>query len=54
MSLLENSREITPIETLPGPLEAEWKQIILPRVLSTMDLSLIGNVDERRVRTQIK
>ena len=54
MTRLESSREITPIESLPGPLEAEWKQIILPRVLSTMDLSMIGNVDERRVRTQIR
>ncbi len=54
MSRLETSREITPLESLPGPLEAEWKQIILPRVLSTLDLSMIGHVDDRRVRTQIR
>jgi len=54
MSRLESSREIAQIESVPGPLEAEWKQIILPRVLSTLDLSMIGNVDERRVRMQIR
>ena len=54
MTPLENSRELTPIESMPGPLEAEWKQLILPRVLSTLDLSMIGNVDERRVRMQIR
>jgi pilus assembly protein CpaF len=54
MSPLEISRDVTPIESTPGPLETEWKQIILPRVLSTLDLSMIGNVDERRVRTQIR
>jgi pilus assembly protein CpaF len=54
MSSLEISRDVTPIESTPGPLETEWKQIILPRVLSTLDLSMIGNVDERRVRTQIR
>jgi len=54
MSRLESSREIAQIESVPGRLEAEWKQIILPRVLSTLDLSMIGNVDERRVRMQIR
>ena len=54
MSRLESSREIAQIESVPGPLEAEWKQIILPRVLTTLDLSMIGNVDERRVRMQIR
>jgi pilus assembly protein CpaF len=54
MSPLEISRDVTPIESTPGPLETEWKQIILPRVLSTLDLSMIGNVDEKRVRTQIR
>jgi pilus assembly protein CpaF len=51
---LESSRELASIESTPGPLEAEWKQLILPRVLSTLDLSMIGNVDERRVRMQIR
>jgi pilus assembly protein CpaF len=54
MNRLESSREIAKIESLPGPLEAEWKQIILPRVLSTLDLSMIGHVEERRVRIQIR
>lgn len=54
MTPLENSRELAQIESMPGPLEAEWKQLILPRVLSTLDLSMIGNVDERRVRMQIR
>lgn len=54
MTPLESSRELASIESTPGPLEAEWKQLILPRVLSTLDLSMIGNVDERRVRMQIR
>lgn len=54
MTPLESSRELAQIESIPGPLEAEWKQLILPRVLSTLDLSMIGNVDERRVRMQIR
>jgi pilus assembly protein CpaF len=54
MSVTEISKSVVPAEHLPGPLEAEWKQIILPRVLSTLDLSMIGNVDDRRVRAQIR
>ena len=54
MNRVSSSRDIEPVEATPGPLEAEWKQIILPRVLSTLDLSMIGNVDERRVRMQIR
>lgn len=54
MNRVTASRDIEPIDVPPGPLEAEWKQIILPRVLSTLDLSMIGHVDERRVRTQIR
>lgn len=37
-----------------SPLEAEWKQMILPRVLGILDLSIIGTVDERRTRAQIR
>jgi pilus assembly protein CpaF len=37
-----------------SPLEAEWKQLILPRVLGTLDLSMIGIVDEKRARAQIR
>jgi pilus assembly protein CpaF len=44
----------TDINSTSGPLEAEWKQMILPRVLGTLDLSLIGTVDEKRVRSQIR
>ena len=54
MSVTDISKSVVPAEHVPGPLEAEWKQIILPRVLSTLDLSMIGNVDERRVRAQIR
>ena len=54
MSVTDISKSVVPAEYVPGPLEAEWKQIILPRVLSTLDLSMIGNVDERRVRAQIR
>lgn len=50
----ELTRSIVPGETASGPLEAEWKQIILPRVLGTLDLSMIGSVDEKRVRSQIR
>jgi pilus assembly protein CpaF len=41
-------------DTDASPLEAEWKQLILPRVLSTLDLSAIGTVDENRARSQIR
>lgn len=37
-----------------SPLEAEWKQMILPRVLGTLDLSMIGTVEEKRTRAQIR
>jgi pilus assembly protein CpaF len=37
-----------------SPLEAEWKQLILPRVLGTLDLSMIGMIDEKRARAQIR
>jgi pilus assembly protein CpaF len=37
-----------------SPLEAEWKQVILPRVLGTLDLSMIGTVEEKRTRAQIR
>lgn len=37
-----------------SPLEAEWKQIILPRVLGTLDLSMLGMIDEKRARAQIR
>lgn len=37
-----------------SPLEAEWKQMILPRVLGTLDLSMIGMIDEKRARAQIR
>jgi pilus assembly protein CpaF len=37
-----------------SPLEAEWKQLILPRVLGTLDLSMIGMIDEKRARAQLR
>lgn len=37
-----------------SPLEAEWKQVILPRVLGTLDLSMIGTVEEKQTRAQIR
>jgi pilus assembly protein CpaF len=37
-----------------SPLEAEWTQLILPRVLGTLDLSMIGMIDEKRARAQIR
>jgi pilus assembly protein CpaF len=37
-----------------SPLEEEWKQLILPRVLGTLDLSMIGMIDEKRARAQIR
>jgi pilus assembly protein CpaF len=37
-----------------SPLEAEWKQLILPRVLGTLDLSMIGMIEEKRARAQIR
>lgn len=54
MNLSEVTRSIVPGEAVSGPLEAEWKQLILPRVLGTLDLSMIGTVDEKRVRAQIR
>ena len=54
MNLTEVAKNIVPAEHVAGPLEAEWKQIILPRVLGTLDLSMIGTVDEKRVRAQIR
>jgi len=41
-------------DTEVSPLEAEWKQLILPKVLGTLDLSMIGMIDEKRSRTQIR
>ena len=41
-------------DTEVSPLEAEWKQLILPKVLGTLDLSMIGTIDEKRSRTQIR
>jgi pilus assembly protein CpaF len=54
MNLSEVTRSIVPGEAASGPLEAEWKQLILPRVLGTLDLSMIGSVDDKRVRAQIR
>jgi pilus assembly protein CpaF len=54
MNVSEVTRSIVPGEAASGPLEAEWKQLILPRVLGTLDLSMIGSVDEKRVRAQIR
>jgi dienelactone hydrolase len=33
-------------DTEVSPLEAEWKQLILPKVLGTLDLSMIGMIDQ--------
>jgi len=41
-------------DTEVSPLEAEWKQLILPKVLGTLDLSMIGMIDEKRSRMQIR
>ena len=41
-------------DTEVSSLEAEWKQLILPKVLGTLDLSMIGMIDEKRSRTQIR
>jgi pilus assembly protein CpaF len=37
-----------------SPLEAQWKQLVLPRVLGTLDLSMIAVIDEKRARVQIR
>ena len=41
-------------ESEVSPLEAQWKQLVLPRVLGTLDLSMIAVIDEKRARVQIR
>ena len=41
-------------ESEVSPLEAQWKQLVLPRVLGTLDLSMIAVIDEKRARLQIR
>ena len=41
-------------ESEASPLEAQWKQLVLPRVLGTLDLSMIAVIDEKRARVQIR
>jgi pilus assembly protein CpaF len=43
-----------PSESEVSPLEAEWRQLILPRVLATLDLSMIGMIEDKRARAQIR
>jgi len=44
--------DLTELEV--SPLEAQWKQLVLPRVLGTLDLSMIAVIDEKRARLQIR
>jgi pilus assembly protein CpaF len=54
MNMIDTSATLTHADHVPSPLEAEWKQIILPRVLGTLNLSMIGTVDDKKVRTRIR